>query len=164
MIVILAKASLHDELDILSRIRSDLKEDPVVLKLFEDKGKSLELIDGIPIDFSDEIDVSAKTINSRVILNKSLLSETYDILYRYAVHEVVHSLQHLDIENRVDDYEELDYLDRPDELEAFQYQIEADKNRRGEDEVIEYVEELVDYHDISEYKKEDKKEELLEKI
>lgn len=165
MIIILAKAEadLGDELEILSRVRQDLKEDPVVIKLFKDKKKDMELIDGIPIDFSDEIDVSAKTINSRIILNKRLLHEPYDILYRYAVHEVVHSLQHIDIDGGENNYDDYEYLDRPDEVEAFQYQIESDKNRRGEDEVVEYVEELIDYHDIPEHEQDDKKEQLLER-
>ena len=165
MIVILAKAEakINDELEILSRVRQDLKKDSVISKLFKSKDKKISLIDGIPIDFSDEIDVSAKTINSRVILNKKLLHEPYDILYRYAVHEVVHSLQHIDIDGTSDNYEGFEYLDRPDELEAFQYQIESDKNRRSEEEVVEYVEDLVDYHEIPDEHKENKKEQLLER-
>lgn len=166
MIIILAAAEqttdLEAEMEILTKVRNALKEDPTAQKIFKDFGKSLEMLDGIPIDISDEIDVSAKTINSRIILNKKLLDEPFEILMRYAVHELVHSLQHLGIEDNSEN-DNQDYLDQPDEIEAFQYQAEFDKNNRGEDQVIEYVEELLDYHDIPEHEKEEKKNQLLER-
>lgn len=143
-------------------MKERLKSDPVVQKIFEDQDMDFDLFDGIPVDFSDEIDVSAKTINSRIILNKKLLKEPQEIMDRYFVHELTHSLQHMKTEGHRDPYEAHDYLDRPDEVEAFKYQIEFDKNNRGENEVVEYVEELIDYHDIPEHKKEDKKKELLD--
>lgn len=167
MIIVLAKAEkkvdLEDEVEILTKIRQSLKNDPTAKKIFQDHGKEMEYLDGIPIDISDEIDVSAKTINSRIILNKKLLDEPFEILMRYAIHELVHALQHMDSEGGEDPYSEHEYLDRPDELEAFKYQIEYDKNNRGEDKVIEYVEDLLDYHDIPEHEQEEKKNELLER-
>jgi hypothetical protein len=167
MIIVLAKAEkkvdLEDEVEILTKVRQELKNDPTVKKIFQEHGKDMDYLDGIPIDISDEIDVSAKTINSRVILNKRLLNEPFEILMRYAVHELVHALQHMESAFADDPYSEHEYLDRPDELEAFQYQIEYDKNNRGENEVVEYVEELLDYHDIPEHEQEEKKDELLER-
>ena len=162
MIIILAAADLESEMEILTRVKKALKIDPTARKIFQDFGKDIEMLDGIPIDLSDEIDVSAKTINSRIILNKKLLNEPFEILMRYAVHELVHSLQHLDSEESPAS-DDAAYLDQPDEIEAFQYQAEFDKNNRGEDQVIEYVEELLDYHDIPEHEKEEKKTELLER-
>jgi len=46
MIIILAKAEaeIGDELEILSRVKQVLKDDPVVLRLFKDKQKDLSLI------------------------------------------------------------------------------------------------------------------------
>ncbi len=168
MIIILAKKQVPDlknEMEVLSQIKQQLKIDPVTIKIFNDLDKDIEILEGIPIDFSDEIDVSAKTVNSRIILNKALMHEPFEIMMRYAIHELVHALQHMDLQNHVSDpYEDEEYLDRPDELEAFQYQIEFDKNNRGEEEVIEYVEDLVDYHDLEEADKDDKKSELLERI
>lgn len=167
MIIVLAKAEkkvdLEDEVEILTKIRQELKEEPTAKKIFKDFGKDMDFLDGIPIDISDEIDVSAKTVNSRIILNKKLLDEPFEILMRYAVHELVHALQHMETSDADDPYSQHEYLDRPDELEAFQYQIEYDKNNRGENEVVEYVEELLDYHDIPEHEQEEKKSELLER-
>lgn len=167
MIIVLAKAEkkldLEGELETLKKVRQELKKDPTARKIFKDFKKDIDFLDGIPIDLSDEIDVSAKTINSRIILNKKLLNEPFEILMRYAVHELVHALQHIHSEELKDQYDNYEYLDRPDELEAFQYQIEYDKNNRGEDEVVEYVEELLEYHDIPEHEFEEKKTELLER-
>ena len=167
MIIVLAKAEkkvdLKNEVEILKKVRQELKKDPVAKKIFKDFNKSIDLLDGIPIDISDEIDVSAKTINSRIILNKKLLDEPFKILMRYAVHELVHALQHIDSKESGDQYSNYKYLDRPDELEAFQYQIEYDKNKRGEEEVVEYVEELLDYHEVPEEEQNEKKDELLER-
>ena len=155
------------ELKALSKIKNAMKEDEVVEEIFEDAGHHLDTLDGINIDFSDEIDVSAKTINSRILLNKKLLDESFDIMMRYAVHELVHALQHMESEDAIESYMAYDkeeYLDRPDEIEAFQRQNQYDANQRGEEEVVAYVEDLVDYHDIPPDEQEDKKEELLEKV
>jgi hypothetical protein len=155
---------LEDELDILSRLRKDLKDDPTALKILKEYNKDIDILDGIPIDISDEIDVSAKTINSRIILNRKLLNEPFEVIMRYLVHELVHALQHTEIKDGKDPYEGYEYLDRPDEIEAFQYQIEFDKNNRGEDHAIEYVEDLLEYHEIPEHEKDEKKDELLERV
>ncbi len=171
MIIVLAKSdkkySLEDEIKILSEIKETLKNDEVVLEVINEKGYDLSILDGINIDFSDEIDVSAKTINSRIYLNKELLNEPKDIMNRYAVHELVHALQHMDsnkAEKIHEAYDQEDYLDRPDELEAFQTQIKFDANQRGTENVVDYVEDLLDYHEIPEYQRSDKKRELLKKI
>lgn len=167
MIIVLAKAerkiNLEDEMEILKQIKQGLRRDPTAQKIFKDFKKEIEFLDGIPIDLSDDLDVSAKTVNSRIILNKSLLNEPFEILMRYAVHELVHALQHMESEDMSDPYSEHEYLDRPDEVEAFQYQIEFDKNNRGEQEVVEYVEELLDYHEVPVEEKEEKKNKLLER-
>lgn len=167
MIIVFAKAAkneLADEIETLKEIKNKLKDDPIIIALFKEYGRDISLFDGIPIDISDDIDVSAKTINSRIILNKRLLEEPFEILCRYAVHELVHSLQHLDIDTNEDPYADLDYLDRPDELKAFQEQIKYDEENRSKEDVIDYVEDLLDYHDIDEDDREDKKDELLELI
>lgn len=167
MIVIIAKKEVNhidSEIELISKIKETLKSDPIIKNLLNEYGKDKDFIDALPLDFSEDLDVSAKTINARIILNKKLLSETFDIIYRYAVHEVVHALQHVNLAADDQGYDQYEYLDRPDELEAFQVQIEADKNRRGEEAVIEYVEDLLDYHEIPADEKDDKKNELLERV
>jgi hypothetical protein len=125
-------------------------------------GFSTDILIGIPIDFA-ELDVSAKTIDSSVYLNEDLLFEDYEtIILRYVVHEVTHALQHMNREHLDHDpHADDEYLDRDDELEAFQKQIEYQKKVEDEADVIEYVEELVDYHEIPPGEREEKIDELL---
>jgi hypothetical protein len=82
---------------------------------------------------------------------------------RYAIHELVHALQHMRNKTKKDPYKDKEYLDRGDELEAFQYQIKFDKKERGSEEAYEYVDELLEYHEIPEDEANEKKKELLEK-
>ena len=56
------------------------------------------------------------------------------------------------------------YLNRPEEMEAFQYQIEFDARKRSDKKVNEYVNDLLSYHDIPKEKRPAKKEELMSKI
>ena len=167
MITILAKKEnnkIDSEIEIISKIKEEIKKDPITKELLRQYSKDESFIDAIPLDFSEDIDVSAKTINARILLNKNLLKEPFDIILRYAIHELVHSLQHVNLNDDFNKYEEYEYLDRPDELEAFQVQIEFDKERRGEDAVVEYVEDLLDYHDIPENEYNDKRNELMKNI
>lgn len=152
---------INHDLSLLDKIKKELKDSDIVKDLFKEYNQPESLIDAIPIDVVDDIDVSAKTLNGRIKINKSLESEGFDIVMRYVVHELVHVLQHMTSDEPGDPYEDYDYMDRPDEVEAFQKQIEFDKENRGEDAVIEYVEELVDYHDLDGADAEDKKKELL---
>jgi hypothetical protein len=119
---------------------------------------------GIPISFSNELDVSAKTTDGEMTLSTELIEEGYEIMLRYVVHELVHVFQHMENKEKRDLYPNHDYLDRPDELQAFQYQIEFDESARGEKSVIEYIEELLDYHDIPGEDKVDKAVELMDNI
>ena len=57
-----------------------------------------------------------------------------------------------------------DYLNRDSELDAFKYQIEFDSENRSREDVMEYVEGLLDFHDIPEGKRGDKEEELMEQV
>lgn len=56
------------------------------------------------------------------------------------------------------------YLNRPEELEAFQYQIKFDAKNRSDKKADEYVNDLLSYHDIPKNKRPAKKEELMSKI
>ena len=62
-----------------------------------------------------------------------------------------------------DPYHGMKYLDRPDEVEAFVAQIKDEGQTRGTNKAEEYVNELLDYHDIPENKKDKYKNNLLGK-
>ena len=155
-----AKTELKDKTRVLAQIKQELVSLPLIKDLCAELGYPLSIIHGIPLDF-EELDVSAKTVDSKVYLNEDLLSEPFEIIMRYAVHEVTHALQHMNREHLDHDPYADDYLDREDELAAFQNQIEYQKSAEGEDATREYVEELVDYHDLKDKDREEKIDELL---
>jgi len=158
------KYSIEDRLFHLSNIRKFLLTNKVALEVCAEFGFEKDILLGIPISFSDELDVSAKTIDGEMSVSTELISEGYDIMLRYIIHELVHVFQHMDNKSKKDLYPEHEYLDRPDEMQAFQYQIEFDESARGEKNVVEYIEELLDYHEIPRGEKKEKAVELMENI
>jgi len=82
---------------------------------------------------------------------------------RYIIHELVHAIQHIDEYGKKQTDKRKDYLNREDELEAFQYQVKFDEEHRGEDEAEKYVNRLLSFHDVPKNKRQEKKEEIMEK-
>jgi hypothetical protein len=164
IIVIADKAGekIQGSIELLSRIKTELKRSPIAKEICKEHGFSIDIIDGIPMDFSEEIDTSARTVNSAISLSSELMNEDFQIMMRYAIHELVHALQHMKMEG-MEAFESDEYLDRPDELEAFQYQIEYESETMGQDKAEEYVDNLIEYHEIPPEVQEGKKQELLDK-
>ena len=81
--------------------------------------------------------VAIATVASAI--SKVCLEESFDTIMRYAIHELVHSLQHMNREGKADPYKEKEYLDRPDEAKAFKAQVKEIKRREGDGEVQENV-------------------------
>tara|TARA_Y100000034_G_scaffold115355_1_gene152424 strand:+ start:962 stop:1501 length:540 start_codon:yes stop_codon:yes gene_type:complete len=156
--------SLVEVNNILANIRLFLLRNPVAKEMCKEMGFEESILYGISISFSDDLDVAAKTVNSNIILNIDLHDEDFSIIMRYVIHELTHAFQHMKRADSKDPYDNFEYLDRPDELEAFQYQIEFDDEYGvGESDTAEYVEELMEYHDIDKEDKGNKREELLDK-
>ena len=123
MIVIISKIAsssdaLENMIELLAKIKQEMKMNDIVAEICQEHGFDIDIIDGIPMEFADDIEASAKTIDSRIQLNSELLNEDFEIIMRYAIHELVHSLQHMKAEG-IDLYASEEYLDREDELEAF---------------------------------------------
>ena len=128
MITILAKkkeVDIKDQILILKKIREELIEDEIAKQICREYGFSTDIITGIPIDFEKDLDASAKTVNSRIILNSNLLDEEFKVIMRYAIHELVHAFQHmLKHEDHQENYKKKDkkkkdkYLDIPEEEEV----------------------------------------------
>ena len=165
MIRVIAKKkeplSLLETLSTLSKVRAYLLSSDLAREICIEHNKDISLLMGIPIDLSSEIDVSAKTEDGRIILNAALLDGEFEILMRYVIHELVHVMQHIDGGSKD---KKKDYLNRDSELDAFKYQIEFDSENRSEKDVMEYVEGLLDFHDIPEDERDDKEEELMEQV
>ena len=146
----------------LSKIRIALLNDKIAKKICKEKGMKESFLAGVNISFG-KIKQSAKTVDSNIILNKNLLEKPFDIMMRYVIHELTHSIQHIqNFEKRKEKKKKEDYLDKDTEIEAFKYQIEFDEENRGREKVDEYVEDLLDYHEITGKDRDDKKSELLD--
>jgi hypothetical protein len=143
-------------------MRQEIKNDPLVIRKFKEYGIPLDDIDKVHIEFRD-LDVSAKTKNKKIYLNSAMLEDDSPIKdpTHYLVHEIIHYLQQTTGKN-LDDGDVEDYLDKDSEQEAFKAQVNYKKREESPEEAVEYVERLLDHHDIDGKEREEKKEDLLE--
>ena len=153
--------SIMDKIMLLSEVRATLINDKIAKDICKENNIEKDFLLGVPISF-DKLDVSAKTIDGSIFLNEKLAKKDFDILMRYVIHELVHAIQHSDEKNKNKEDKAEDYLDRQSEIDAFVEQIKFDKKNRGKDAAEEYVEELLDHHNIKGDRREKKREELLE--
>ena len=166
MIEVFAKTKrpLERKTELVAKIKKYLMADEIYRELCVEYGRSPEILDGISVVFTDEIDVTAKTINAKVFLNSSLIDEKIHIIARYLLHELTHCFQHMEKDGKPIKKKDKIYLNRPEELEAFQYQIKFDAKKRPDKEVNEYVNNLLSYHKIPKEERREKKDELMEKM
>lgn len=158
------KKSIQNKIELVNRCKDRCKGLPqykkIVKEYRDNHGLDIDIdtIDGVSIRFCDEIDSSAKTVNGEISLNEDILgkeikdSNDEDLVTRYILHEMVHVFQHMKNEGKKIKKEK-EYLNREEEQEAFQAQISFMKDN-GED-VLSYVERVLDLHDV---KDEDLKE------
>jgi hypothetical protein len=145
----------------LKKMREHLKGDETVQKMFKEYGVDLEEIDLIPMKFG-KLDVSAKTDHGVLIFNWKLLCDG-DFLddYSYGVHEITHWLQQTTGNKPTQSADDGSYLDNPFEQEGFQNQVEYIAKEKGPEEAEEYVEDLLEHHDIKDEEELEEKKEIL---
>lgn len=158
------KKKLMARTKIVADLKDFLKSNNIFKELCDEYEQDVSILDGIPVVFTSEIDVTAKTINAKVFLNTSLVDEKFEIMARYLIHELAHCFQHMENEGKKQDKNKKDYLNRPEELEAFQYQIKFDAKERSGEKANDYVNDLLSYHDIPKSKRDIKKRELMNKL
>jgi len=158
------KISIKKQIEIISKVKIFLKKDDVVKDIFNQYNKNIKDMDGISISFEKNLDVTAKTIDGKIILNTSLMDENFNIICRYVVHELTHVFQHMEKEFSKKQKKEEKYLDRPEEIEAFQNQVKFDSKKRSRKEAIKYIEDLLSYHKIKKEERKEKKKQLLDKL
>jgi hypothetical protein len=153
---------IKEKIDILADLKEALKSNKIAKKILKKFSLESDIIDGMVLKFDEELDVTAKTINGEVALNENLFQKSFETIMRYVIHEFVHVCQHIKNQKGKTKKSKTDdtYLDNPEELEAFKWQTLYTKDAEGMDSVEEYLEELMDYHDVPEKKQEDKIEEL----
>lgn len=149
---------------LINNIKNFLKQDETVQKAFAEHGINLDWIEFIPIKF-DNLPVSAKTDHGIIILNNNLLNnKDYKEIASYVVHESIHYLQQVFGDKGTKSSNDGNYLDNEYEQEAFQNQVKFLADNKSEDEAENYVEHLLNHHDVPNNEKEDKKDLLLDKI
>lgn len=149
----------------IKKMREYLKHDETVQKMFKDYGVEIEEIDLIPMRFGN-IDVSAKTDHGVIIYNFKLLCDG-DFVddFSYGVHEMTHWLQQTTGNRPTQGADEGSYLDNPFEQEGFQNQVKYIAEHKGPDEAEEYVDDLLEHHEVEDKKElKDKKETLMAKV
>ncbi len=126
----------------------------------------VDIIDLAPIRFGDDLDVSAKTVRGIIILNKKLLLEdNFKNNIHYLLHELLHFLQMTTRKRPTQGANDGEYLENEDEIEAFTYQIEYMDDRYGDEEADNYIEHLLDHHDVEDEKeRKEKKKELSQRL
>jgi hypothetical protein len=135
-----------------------------MIKACKDHGVDVSIIDLIPVTFGP-LEVSASTNHGIITLNLKLLCDGFKDDYSYIVHEGIHWLQQCFGSHPTKGSDEGEYLDNPYEIESFQNQIEYIDNNQGEEEAEDYVENLLDHHEVkNKTKRKEKEEELMAKV
>lgn len=154
--------SKETEQTLIDSIKHLLKDNKIVQKMFSDFGVDIDELDNMPVEFA-KIKPSAKTKNGKVILNEKLLEDgDFKDDIHYIVHEAKHWLQQKF--SRDDKYkhdDSLDYLDLPAEIEAFTVQIAFMKDFYGDSYAKEYLEELLNFHQLEGKERNRKRDQLM---
>ena len=158
------KINPSELLKLINKAKLFLESNEVWIDICKDHEVSPNIINIIPMTFG-KIDVSAKTYKGVIILNYKLLQDgDFFEDYSYIIHESTHWLQQIFNDKPTEGSSDGDYLDNPYEVEGFQNQVEYISDQFGDLAADEYVDELLDYHEIEGKEFEDKKDELSSKI
>lgn len=153
-------------LRIINKAKKELKKDKVMQSLFKKYNIDIDEIDYIPTFFK-KLNVSAKTDHAIVWLNYSLLLDGYFDKkdFSYLIHEYTHWLQQTTGTGPTQSSDYGGYLDNPYEQEGFTNQVKYIANHEGEEEAENYVDNLLEHHDVKDKKEKDELEAIfLKKI
>lgn len=149
----------------IKKMREYLKTNETVQKMFEEYKVDIAELDFIPMMFGN-LDVSAKTDHGIIIFNYKLLTDgDFFKDFSYGVHEMTHWLQQTTGTKATKSSDDGNYLDNPYEQEGFQNQVEYIADQFGEHEAEQYVDDLLEHHEVEKKtEKEEKKEILMSKV
>jgi hypothetical protein len=152
-------------LGIIEQAKKSLKKNDVFLDMCKEYDVSSDIIDIIPMRFGD-IPVSARTERGIITFNYKLLCDGDFVKDRhYVIHECEHFLQQCYGNKPTQGADDGDYLSNPFEQDGFQRQIEYLDHMYGKDEAENYVDHLLDHHNIDDKnEREEKKEILMDKV
>ena len=150
---------------LINKAKEYIKKDKVWKKICDKYGESVEIIDIIPTRF-DDLQVSAKCDHGIVLLNYKLLCDgDFFKDFSYLIHEYSHWFQQTTGDHPTQSSNDGDYLDNKYERESFTNQVEYIAEQFGDGEAENYVDNLLDHHDIDDKSKRDELESIfLEKV
>lgn len=152
----------HKELlPLIEKAKNELKKSQTYKDLCDKYHVNYDIIDLVPVAFED-LDVSAKTNQGCIYLNYKLL-DNFDNNIHYFSHEMAHFFQQCMGDGTYGTNNADDYLDNPFEIDSFKTQSEYIAETDGKEHAENYIEKVLDHHDIDDSKRENKKEELLGK-
>ena len=130
--------------------------------MFKDYDIDIDELDLFPICFAD-IDVSAKTDHGIIYLNRSHLEDDDPIEKddHYLVHELTHVLQQTCGDKPTKGANDGDYLANKYEQEGFQNQSEYIADTRSPEKAEDYIDHVIDYHEVPDKDVEKRKDQLL---
>ena len=155
--------SREQQLKYINDLKKKIKDHPVVQEMFNDHEIDIDELDLIPMAFAD-LDVSARTDHGVVYLSYKILEDDQepDIGHdHYLVHEFTHFLQQTTGDKPTKGSHDGDYLDNEFEQESFQNQTEYISDEYGKDDAINYVNRVLDKHNVKPTEREEKAEVLL---
>jgi hypothetical protein len=124
--------------DFIEKLKEITKKEEAYIEICEKYNKDIDFIDDVNISYDDNLDVSAKTINGDIFLNGKLFdSKEMNDNVRYFCHELTHVAQQAAgaVDGPVD---KEDYLDDPNEQEAFQVQLDFMKEHEPPEEIEKF--------------------------
>lgn len=147
------------QLKLINILKQKVKKHEVVKEMFDEYDVDLDEIDLIPMGFAD-LDVSARTDHGTILLNYRMLQDgSFLNDDHYLVHEITHFLQQTTGDGPTSGGKD-DYLDNKYEQEGFQNQTEYIADTKGKDVAENYIEQVMDKHEVPEEEKEEKRDAL----
>lgn len=154
------KISPKKLLDLIQEAKNAIEKNNVIIDMCKEYDIDPSIIQIIPIKFGD-LDVSARTAKGIITLNYKLLCDgDFSNNYHYLCHEIQHYLDQCYGEEATLGADEGEYLLNPFEQKGFQKQLEYIDQTEGKDVAENYVDNLLDHHDV----KDDDKREALEDV
>lgn len=146
---------------IIQKALQEVKQSDTFKNLIKKYQADTEEIDLIPICFTDDLPVSARTAHGIISLN-SKLKEKPETIPGYLMHELTHVLQQCWGNSATQGSDKDNYLDNEYEIDGFQEQNAFISETKGKPAAEEYTSKLLNHHNFHGKERKDKKEELLQ--
>lgn len=155
------KISHTQALKIINDIKSRIKKHQALKEAFDKYNLDINEVDNIPVCFAD-IDVSARTDHGIIYLNWELLEEGFPKNDHYLAHEMTHYAQQTTGDGPTEGSTDDTYLDNKYEQEGFQVQTEYLSETKGDEVADQYIDDVLEYHEIPNSERTKRKKQLLQ--